>query len=212
MTYLARMFLAVIAAVVLLAPVNADAKCLSAQGARNMAQGAVMGALGGAGLGALVNRKDRGDGAETGAIVGAVAGAAVGCWTAHEQSVIAAREDALDARTSVLEARAVDLEAYNAELAAKVNTLQSQLAAARSDQYATTRRVNETSGRLVAEQRQARTQLPEVETTLNSVTARMTNLDRGDPAYSQKYAALNRQRIALEGSRAKLNAIITMTA
>ncbi|MEJ1967455.1 MAG: hypothetical protein WDN03_02275 [Rhizomicrobium sp.] len=149
--------------------------------------------------------RHRGDRIGTGVVVGGFLGGAVGCWTAHEQAVAAAREDRLNARADDLERQIAELHAYNDELAQKADTLRHELAEARATEGRMAAQ-DDTYRQLQSEQAHAREQLGNVDLALTHVEGMLDHLDREDPKYGQ----FSRERDELLAARDKLQTIVEL--
>lgn len=198
---------ALAAAMAVLQPMDASAAdCLSGRAARNTGEGALAGGLlGGLVAGLAGGSRHRGDRIGTGVVVGGFLGGAVGCWTAHEQAVAAAREDRLNARADDLERQIAELHAYNDELAQKADTLRHELAEARATEGRMAAQ-DDTYRQLQSEQAHAREQLGNVDLALTHVEGMLDHLDREDPKYGQ----FSRERDELLAARDKLQTIVEL--
>lgn len=146
-----------------------------------------------------------------GAAIGGALGGMVGCWTAHEQAVAAAREDRLNASAAELDQITEQLHQYNEELAQKIDRLRNDLASARAME---TRLASGNTYRrhVLAEQENAREQLRDVSDALANVGQKMEAFNSGSLRYDSRSEAYRSQQAELFAAQSKLQEILSFQA
>jgi hypothetical protein len=184
--------------------------CLTGRYAQNTVEGTVVGGIVGGIIGnAIGGHRHRTGSTVTGVAIGAGMGSQIGCWTANEQAIAAAREDSINSQVDDLEARTNQLHAYNQELLSKIANIRSALAQARRSESTLSKSYRD---RLAYEHDQASNQLDAVRESQKHVNKVASRLSPDDQQYARKNLALQTERNELSDAEANLRTILSMTA